>query len=77
MQPIVSAYGTATYQLAKFLTKILQKYTGITPMFVNISKWFSQYLRLVHLGKDEELVSFDISALFTTIPVPTALEVIN
>ena len=31
MQPIVSACGTATYQLAKFLTKILQKYTGITP----------------------------------------------
>ena len=26
----VSACGTATYQLAKFLTKILQKYTGIT-----------------------------------------------
>ena len=25
MQPIVSACGTATYQLAKFLTKILQK----------------------------------------------------
>ena len=26
MQPIVSACGTATYQLAEFLTKILQKY---------------------------------------------------
>ena len=31
MCPIVSACGTATYQLAKFLTKILQRYTGITP----------------------------------------------
>ena len=37
MHPIVSAYGTATNQLAKFLTKILQKYTGITPMFVKDS----------------------------------------
>ena len=30
IQPIVSAFGTVTYQLAKFLTKILQKYTGMT-----------------------------------------------
>ena len=69
--------GTATYQLAKFLTKILQKYIGITPTCVKDSKGFSEYLRSVHLGKDEKLVSFDISAFFTSIPVPTALEVIN
>ena len=32
MHPIVSACGTATYQLAKFLTKILQRYTGLPPL---------------------------------------------
>ena len=77
MQLIVSACGNVTYQLAKFLTKILQKYTGMPPSFIKDSKGFSQYLRSVHLGKDEVLVCFDVSALFTSILVPTALEVIN
>ena len=77
MCPIVSACGTATYQLSHFLTKILQRYMGITPSFVKDSKSFSEHLRSVHIGEDEELVSFDISALFTSTPVPTALDVIN
>ena len=77
MCPIVSACGTATYQVAKFLTKILQRYMGITPSFVKDSKSFSEHLRLVHISEDEELVSFDVSVLFTSIPVSTALDVIN
>ena len=65
------------YELAKFLTKILQRYMEITPSFVKDSKSFSKHLRLVNISEEEELVSFDVSALLTSIPVPTALDVIN
>ena len=50
MQPIVPACVIATYQLTRFFTKILQRYTGITPMFVKDSKCFSEYLRTVHIS---------------------------
>ena len=46
-------------------------------MFVKDRKGFSQHLRSVHIEQDEELVSFDVSALFISIPVPTALDVMN
>ena len=61
----------------RWKVKILKRYTEITPTFVKDSKCFSEYLRTVHIGKDEELVSFDVSDLFISIPVPTALDVIN
>ena len=77
MHPIVSVCGMPTYQLAKFLTKILQRYMGIIPSFVKDGKNFSDHLRSVNINEEDELVSFDVSALFTSIPVPTVLYVIN
>ena len=42
MHPIVSACGTATYNTAKFITKILQNYCGKTSAFVKDSTDFIQ-----------------------------------
>ena len=44
MHPIVSAYGTATYNTAKFITKILQNYCGKTLSFVKIVQTSSRKL---------------------------------
>ena len=77
MRPIVSACGTSTYNLAKFLTRILQTYVGMTPSYVKDSQDLVSKLSYWEINEDEELVSFDVSALFTSIPVARALQVIN
>ena len=76
MCPIVSACGMSMY-LAKYLTKILKVYIGHTSSFVKDSKDLMEKLKSIKLRDDEELVSFDVSALFTSIPVNQALDVIN
>ena len=77
MHPIVSACGKATYNTAKFITKILQNYCGNTSYFVKDSTDFIKNIKHLSINPEETLVSFDVSTLFTNIPVPVALQVIN
>ena len=78
MHPIVSACGTATYNTAKFITKILQNYCGKTSSFVKDSTDCIKNIKHLSINPEEEtLVSFDVSALFTSIPVLVVLQVIN
>ena len=78
MYPIVSACGTATYNTVKFITKILQNYCHKISSFVKDSTDFIQKIRHFSINPEEEtLVSFDVSAFFSSIPVPVALQVIN
>ena len=77
LRPIVSACGTSTYNLVKYLTTILKVYTGHTSSFVKDSKDLMDKFKTLKIHENGEIVSFDISALFTSIPVDQALEVIN
>ena len=77
MRPIVSACGTSTYNLAKYLTKILKVYVGHSFSSVKDSKDLTDKLQSIKLQDNEEVVSFDVSALFTSIPVNQALDVTN
>ena len=78
MHPIVSACGTATYNTGKFITKILQNYCGKTSSLIKDSTDFIQKIEHFSMSPEEKtLALFDVSALFTSIPVPVALQVIN
>ena len=78
MHPIVSACGTATYKTAKCITKILQNYSDKISSFVKDSTDSIQKIEHLYINPEEEtLVSFDISVLFNSIPVPVVLQVFN
>ena len=77
MHPIVSDCGTSTCNLAKYLTNILKVYVGHTSSFVKDSEDLTDKLQSIKLQDNEELVSFHVSALFTSIPVNQALDVVN
>ena len=69
---MVSAHGTSLHKLARFLTKILQQYCGNDFSFVKDRKGLAESLKEQNVASDEALVSFDVRALFSSIPVPVA-----
>ena len=76
--PIVSsAWDTATYNTAKFITKILQNYCGKTSSLLDSTDFIKKIKHLSINPEEGTLVSFDVSALFTSIPVAVALQAIN
>ena len=54
-----------------------QNLKGHSSSFVKDFKDLTDKLQSIKLQDNEELVSFDVSALFTSIPVNQALDVIN
>ena len=77
MHPIVAACGTATYNTAKLIIKILQNYCGKTSSFKDSTDFIQKMKHLSINPEEDTLVSFDVSVLFTSILVPVALQVIN
>ena len=77
LRPIVSSFGTITYKCAKYLAGVMSPLMGKTIHFVKDSKDFAEYVKTVKVGPDEELRSYDVSALFTSVPVDKAMVIIK
>ena len=76
LRPIVSFIGAPTYQLSKFLVNVLSRL--LTYDFsINKSKHFVHRINEIQCDDNDFLVSFDVKSLFTCIPVPDVLRIIE
>ena len=77
LRPIVSTIGSATYWLAKELTRILSPLMGNTDSYIANSAHFVQRIKGITVDDNDILVSFDVESLFTRVPIEEALVVMS
>lgn len=73
LRPIVSAIGSPTHPVSKYLTGLLQQHVGSSSSFIKDSRHFVEKLKTLRLHSDDRLVSFDVVSLFTKVPVKEAM----
>ena len=77
LRHIVSSCGSVTYVVAKELAKILKPLVGKSPHHINSTQDFVEQVKHITLVPRECLSSYDVSALYTSVPVDPALNIIK
>ena len=75
VRPIISNIGTATYNTSKYLAKLLAPLTKSKYTILN-SKEFVAFTKDLKIDNDHEMVSFDVSNLFTNVPLEFTIDLI-
>ena len=77
LRPIVSSIGAATYNTLKELAKIFKPLVGMSAHHVHDTRDFVQQIKDVRLKQGECIISYDVTALFTSVPINPVLKVIK
>ena len=77
LQPIVDIHGSPTYGLARLVTDILQPLVGKTTHHLQNSTDLIQRMKNVVLEEDKVLVSYDVTILFTSVPVDEVISIVR
>ncbi|KAL9953266.1 hypothetical protein ACROYT_G040655 [Oculina patagonica] len=75
LRPIVSSIGSVMYDTAKFLAKIMKPLVGLNGHHIVNSEDFVNKIAELEVPPGQKLVSYDVSALFTSIPINEAISV--
>ena len=77
LRPVVSSCGSVAYGVAKELAKILKPLVGKSPHHITNTQDFMEQAKQIKLEPGECLSSYDVSALFTPVPIDPALNIIK
>ena len=72
-RPIISNVGTASYQLAKYLSKLLSPLSK-SQYTVNSTKEFIEMIKKERVPSSYKMISFDVSSLFTMVPLDCTID---
>ena len=76
LRPIVSNIGTASYHRSKYHAKLLSPLSQSECTAKNSKEFIQKFKNVVPLDSNSKLVSFDVSSLFTSIPLDFTTDVI-
>ncbi|XP_062849575.1 uncharacterized protein LOC134311850 [Trichomycterus rosablanca] len=77
LRPIVCMINSVTYNISKFLASILNPLVGSTEHHIQNTMDFVDKVKGVIIETEETMVSYDVTSLFTCIPVAEAVEVVR
>ena len=75
LRPIVSNIGTATYGISKYLSKLLHP-LSVSDYTINSTQDFVNKIRDEEVAQGYKLVSFDVTSLFTNVPLDDTINII-
>lgn len=74
LRPIVAGCGSVSHSLARLIADILKPMAGNTSSFVKNSINFASHIHNINIGEEEEMASFDVESLYTSVPVDAAMK---
>ena len=77
LRPIVSSRGSESYNTAKELARILKPLAGRATYSVQNTKDFVDQIENIKILPDECIISYDVKALFTSVPTQPAIKIIH
>ena len=77
LRPIVSSRGSINYEAAKELARILRPLVGKSPHHIKNTGGFVWQVNGIRLQPGECIVSYDVSALFTSVPIEPTITIIR
>ena len=77
LRSIVSSRDSITYGVAKELAGIIHPLVGQSPHHLKNTQHFLQQIQQVKLWEGEVITSYDVKALFTSVPVDPSINIVQ